>query len=163
MHTHKHTHSRTFTLIICWCFSVLSLLLSTLMPSHFTLPSCTFLPQISRTSAHWYWYLYIAPFLCILFYSSSYYCCTVHRWKGLLRKYFTVKSMPVVFGASDKYNLIIVHIYLVEWGDRKTPVSAYVKKKQQYLCCNSTFLTPTSEGSGIGKGNAAAVSQNSWF
>lgn len=79
---------------------------------HSTLPICTYLPQLPRTSlctSTWYWYsLYIDSFLCISF---QYHCIIILIQlrivgKGLLSKHFTVKSTTVEFGACDTFDLI---------------------------------------------------------
>ena len=116
MHTHFYTNH--LLLLLCslfYSYYYLSWCLVTLpCPVHIYLKYlCTLI---------WYWYsLYIAPFLRNI-YSSSYYFIYIyfffnstslgrarkHRWEGLVRKHFMVKSRPVVFGACDKYNLILM-------------------------------------------------------
>ena len=50
---HKHTRTLLHSSFATTLLFILLLLLSNLMPVHFTLPWCTYLPQVPPTSAHW--------------------------------------------------------------------------------------------------------------
>ena len=105
IYTHFHNHHMLFFI---WL-----LLLSILLPSHFTLPLCTYLVLLHIDlvlvvySFILVYFIHLVLLLCCIF--PNLFFLTLHRWEGLVSKHLSVKSTPVVFCECHKYNLIWTH------------------------------------------------------